>query len=90
MSRTISVLARALCLGRWAGFCSYVARAGVSVSGFDWVRLGLGSDVGGGREECREEKGVLGPIGRFVGAVGGLDGCEADAVVALDLGREGS
>lgn len=32
---------------------------------------------------------VLGPVGRFVGAVGGLMGCEADAVVALDLGRRG-
>ncbi len=68
-------------------------RAGVSVSGFDWVGLGWGRMLeGGGRDVERrwEEKGVLGPIGRFVGAVGGLDGCETDAVVALDLGREGS
>lgn len=32
-------------------------------------------------------EGVLGPVRRFVGAVGGLCGCETDAVVALDLGR---
>lgn len=33
---------------------------------------------------------ILGSVGRFVGAVGGLGGCEADAVVTLDLeGRRG-
>ena len=32
---------------------------------------------------------LLGPIRRFVGAVGGLGGCEADAMVALDLWGEG-
>lgn len=45
--------------------------------------------VGRGIERRQEGRdGVLGPIGRFVGAVGGLRGCETDAVVALDLGRE--
>ena len=29
---------------------------------------------------------VLGPVGRLVGGVGRLYGCEADAVVSLDLG----
>ena len=40
----------------------------------------------GGRKGCRS-RGVfvLGSIGGFVGAVGGLCGCESDAVMALDL-----
>lgn len=38
------------------------------------------------RREGREGNGVLWPIRGFVGAVVGLLGCEADAVVALDLG----
>ena len=32
-----------------------------------------------------EGKTVPGPIGGFVGAVGGLGGCEGDAVMTLDL-----
>ena len=32
---------------------------------------------------------VLGPVGGFVGGVGGLYGCESDAVVALDLHWDG-
>ncbi len=68
VSRTISVLVRARCRGRWAGFCSCVARAEVSVSGYDWVRFGWGVDARrgeGGRDVCRGEVGVeeayLGP-----------------------------
>lgn len=33
-----------------------------------------------------QRKRVLGSVRRFVGAVGGLGGCETDAVMALDLG----
>ena len=43
----------------------------------------------GGKEKGRLrgiELVVLGPVGRLVGGVRGLYGCEADAVVSLDLG----
>ena len=43
-----------------------------------------------GEREREEERSVLGPIGRFVGAVLWLRGREGDAVVALDLGAGSS